>query len=82
MLLHLIDVSGEVESDPVDRFKIITSELKKYSRDLAKRPQIVVATKSDAAEPERLQSLKRFAKGKKLPFVAISAVTAMAFPIF
>lgn len=80
ILLHLVDVSGEMESGPVERFKIISAELKKYSRDLAKKPQIVVATKADAAEPDRLKSLKRFAKEKKLPMVVISAVTGDGLP--
>jgi GTP-binding protein len=80
ILLHLVDVSGEMESGPVERFKIISAELKKYSRDLAGKPQIVVATKVDAADSARLQSLRAFAKGKKLPFVAISAVTGDGLP--
>ena len=36
---------------------------------------IVVASKIDAANPEKLKKLKAMAKRKKLPFYEISAVT-------
>ena len=36
---------------------------------------ILVASKMDAANPEKLAKLRRFAKRKKLPFYEISSVT-------
>lgn len=75
VLLHLVDVSGEQEEEPVERMRTIQNELKSYGRGLADKPQILVATKLDAALPERLQKLKRYASRRKVPFAAISAVT-------
>ena len=40
-----------------------------------RKPTIVVATKIDVANPDKLAKLKRYAKRKKLDFYAISAVT-------
>ena len=42
---------------------------------LAGKPMIVVATKIDAANPEKLKKLTAHVKRRKLEFHAISAVT-------
>jgi len=76
LILHLVDVSSFSGRDPVDDYETINRELGKYDKNLASRPQIVVATKLDALdEPERLESLKERAKEDRKPFHAISAVT-------
>ena len=82
VIVHLVDVSdssaaagGNDRPDPVEDFKVITDELKSFDPDLVKKPTIVVATKIDAANPEKLKKLTAMAKRKRLPFYAISAVT-------
>jgi GTPase len=76
LLLHLIDVSSMSGRDPVSDYEIINRELANYSLDLAKRPQIVVATKIDVLEePEKLDRLKQRAIRDDRIFTAISAVT-------
>ena len=75
-ILHLVDVSSLSERDPVEDYKIINRELAAYNEDLAHRPQIVVATKTDSLDdPERLEHLKKQAKKDRKPFFAISSVT-------
>ncbi|MFZ1699543.1 MAG: GTPase ObgE [Pyrinomonadaceae bacterium] len=75
-ILHLVDVSSLSGRDPVSDYEIINRELANYDPEIAKRPQIVVATKIDALdEPERLESIKKRAKKDKKEFFAISAVT-------
>jgi GTP-binding protein len=76
LLAHLVDVSdASGRPDPVQDYEIITNELASFGEGLESKPTIVVASKVDAANPEKLTKLKRFAKRKKLPFYAISAVT-------
>jgi GTP-binding protein len=76
LLLHLVDVSSLSERDPVEDYEIINRELENYNPELAKRPQIVVATKLDALdEPEKLEKLREKAKEDDKPFFEISAVT-------
>jgi len=76
LLLHLVDVSSASGRDPVEDYETINSELAKYDKDLAKRPQIVVATKIDAIDDEeRLENLKRRAKEDRRSFLQISSVT-------
>ena len=47
LLVHLVDVSGSEGRDPVADFDAINDELKNYSPELARRPQIVVGNKTD-----------------------------------
>ena len=55
VLVHLLDVSGLTDRDPLDDFDVINRELALASPALAAKPQIVVANKLDLAETrERL----------------------------
>ncbi len=76
LLAHLVDVSdASGRPDPVEDFKVITKELANFGESLDSKPTLVVATKIDAVNQDKLAKLKRFAKRKKLDFYAISAVT-------
>ena len=76
LLVHIVDVSdGSGRPDPVEDYKTIEGELKSFGHGLDEKPRVVVASKIDAANPEKLKKLQAMARRKKLPFYAISAVT-------
>ena len=81
LLVHIVDVSdASGRPDPVADFKVINEELASFESNigghpLAGKPMIVVATKIDAANPEKLKKLSAHVKRRKLEFHAISAVT-------
>ena len=81
LLAHLVDVSdASGRPDPVEDFKIINNELASFDnkageRTLGEKPMIVVATKIDSANPDKLKKLAAHAKRRKLAFYAVSAVT-------
>jgi GTP-binding protein len=78
ILVHLVDVSDAGgRPDPVEDFKVIQGELKSFGHGLDEKPMIVIASKADVANPEKLKKLKAMAKRKKLPFYEISAVTGL-----
>ena len=78
ILVHLVDVSDAGgRPDPVEDFKVIMGELKSFGHGLDEKPMIVIASKADVANPEKLKKLQAMAKRKKLPFYAISAVTGL-----
>jgi len=78
LLLHLVDVSEASGRDPRRDFDVILAELASYSEELARKPMFVVATKLDVLQDRRrLESLRRKASRKGLPFFAISAVTGL-----
>lgn len=61
LLLHVVDISCTEGRDPVEDVKTINTELEKYSPELAKRPQIIVANKSDVLD-ESVVDTKAFEK--------------------
>ncbi len=76
LLLHFINVSGEEGRNPIEDYKIINKELKKYSEKLSKRKQIIVATKVDSMQNnEGYKELEKLAKKEKLEIYKISSVT-------
>lgn len=78
LLAHLVDVSdGSGRPDPVEDFKVIVKELESFGHGLTDKPMIVIASKADVANPEKLKKLKAMAKRKKLDFYEISAVTGL-----
>lgn len=71
-LLHIVDGT---EENPVQNYKIINEELKKYSEKLANLYQVVAINKIDSIEAGRLDELTgEFAKLGVTPYL-ISAVT-------
>jgi GTP-binding protein len=76
LLVHLVDVSNASgRSDPAKDYEIITQELKNFGGGLDSKPTIVVASKIDAVNEDKLAKLKRYCKRKKLDLYAISAAT-------
>lgn len=76
LLAHIVDVSdGSGRPDAVEDYKVIEAELKSFGHGLDEKPRVVVASKCDVANPDKLKKLAAMAKRRKLPFYAISAVT-------
>ena len=77
LLVHIVDVSGSEERDPVDDFEKINEELRQYSPDLAARPMIVAANKADLLSPDsdNLDRLKAHVEAQGYEFYVISAAT-------
>lgn len=73
LLLHLVDVSKMSDGSPVDNLKILNKELELYSPGLIKKPQVIVATKIDIADKNKLDSLAAYCKNNGSDFFAISA---------
>jgi GTP-binding protein len=77
LLLHLVDVSGIEGRDPIDDFNKVNNELKQYNDDLIKKPQLVVATKTDALTDISVYTkFKTAAQEMGYKVCAISSVTS------
>jgi GTPase len=78
ILVHLVDVSdASGRPDPAEDFRVILAELESFGHGLDEKPMIVVASKADVANPQKLKKLETLAKRRKLPFYAISAVSGL-----
>jgi GTPase len=75
VLVHLVDMS-DTGRDPIHDFESLMEELASFDEGLAKRPMILVASKMDVAQdPERVESLRKLAAERELPFFEISSAT-------
>ncbi|PIP19404.1 MAG: GTPase ObgE [Candidatus Omnitrophica bacterium CG08_land_8_20_14_0_20_41_16] len=72
ILIHLVDISGFEGRDPIADYKAINSELKNYSKEVAKKPQIIALNKMDLEGAK--ENLKRFKKLIKKTVYPISAL--------
>ncbi len=77
LMVHIVDVSGSEDRDPVEDFEKINAELAGYSEELAARPMLVVANKCDLLAPEsdNLERLRAYVTGRGYEFFEISAAT-------
>ena len=76
LLAHLVDVSdASGRPDPVHDYQAIANELHEFGAGLETKPVIVLASKLDVANPAKLKQLRSYARKRRLPFYAISAVT-------
>ena len=77
LLIHVVDVSGSEDRDPVADFDAICEELGNYSVDLSNRPMIVAANKCDLLMPgsDNLQRLREHVEAAGCEFYEISAGT-------
>ena len=76
LLVHLVDISdASGRTDPVRDVEVINQELASFGAGLDQKPMIMVASKIDVANKEKLAKLKRYCKKKNLELFPISAVT-------
>jgi GTP-binding protein len=76
LLAHMVDVSDDSgRPDPVKDVEVITNELKSFGGKLDEKPTILVASKIDVANKEKLVKLRKYAKKYGMDLYPISAVT-------
>lgn len=76
LLIHLLDASQIDADDPLRDWRTVNRELALFDRELAKKPQIVVANKIDLPEGrEKAQRLARKLPREFKPLYMISAAT-------
>ncbi len=76
MLVHLVDVSDSSGRPDVTKdVDVILGELSSFGAHLEEKPMIMVASKIDVVNKDKLAALKRYCKKHKLKLYEISAVT-------
>ena len=74
ILVHVVDISGSEDRNPIDDFNLINNEIYSYDEALKKLPMIVVANKMDM--PNADENLKAFQKkfGKKYTIIPMTTI--------
>ena len=76
LLVHLVDVSDSSgRPDVVKDVEVILGELASFGAHLEEKPMIMVASKIDVANKDKVVALKKYCKNHKLKLYEISAVT-------
>ena len=76
LLVHVVDVSdASGRPDPSKDVDVIMNELESFGSGLEEKPMILVASKMDAVNKDKLAKLKRYCKKKNYELFPISAVT-------
>ena len=74
--IHIVDISGFTDRDPLRDFDVINEELRAFNSDLAKNPQVVVLNKIDVVgDRGRIDELKKHFMDQNHEVYTISAVT-------
>lgn len=62
MMIHVVDAAGTEGRDPVEDIYKINEELKAYNPEIAARPQVIAANKTDVIYPEGEDPVERLKK--------------------
>jgi GTP-binding protein len=89
VLVHLVDLQPIDGSDPVEAYRVVRRELEAYGRDLAGRPEVLVASKTDLHAPGGeipsegpwREALSRLAAAADRGVIPISAATGAGVPV-
>lgn len=74
LLVHVIDVSLP-EEEVLDNWQTVMAELRHYNQNLALRPQVIAANKTDIPGSDTKVALLKQHLGKSYPVFPVSAVT-------
>ena len=78
MMIHVVDAAGSEGRDPVEDIYKINAELEAYNPEIAKRPQVIAANKTDliyTEDEDPVAVLKKEFEPKGIPVFPISGVT-------
>lgn len=78
LMIHVVDAAGTEGRDPVDDIYKINEELKAYNPEIAERPQVIAANKTDliySEDEDSVQRLKDEFEPKGIKVFPISGVS-------
>lgn len=78
MMIHVVDAAGSEGRDPIDDIYKINQELEAYNPEIAARPQVIAANKTDliyAEDENPVDRLKKEFEPKGIKVFPISGVT-------
>lgn len=77
VILHVIDISGFEGRDPVEDYRVIREEMRRYAKSLLEKPEIVVANKVDLVRDredliEKIEILRKISGTEVLTTSAVT----------
>ena len=78
MMIHVVDAASTEGRDPIDDIYKINAELKAYNEDIAKRPQVIAANKTDAIYSEDEDPVERIRKEFEPQGIKVFAISGVS----
>lgn len=80
VIIHIVDAAGTEGRDPIEDIYSINKELEAYNPEIAKRPQVIAANKTDAiyvaeGEENPVDRIRKEFEKQGIPVYAMSAVS-------
>ena len=78
MMIHVVDAASSEGRDPIDDIYKINAELEAYNPEIAKRPQVIAANKTDliyAADEDPVEKIRAEFEPQGIKVFAISGVS-------
>lgn len=78
MMIHVVDAASSEGRDPIDDIYKINAELEAYNEDIAKRPQVIAANKTDliyVEDEDPVEKIRAEFEPKGIKVFAISGVS-------
>lgn len=79
VMIHVVDAASTEGRDPVEDIRVINQELRAYDEELAKRPQVIAANKTDLLYEEEgqeaIQRIRDAFEPEGIPVFPISGAT-------
>lgn len=76
LFLHLVDLSGMQQGDPLENFRIINQELARHNPEMMEKTQFVVLSKLDVTEVrEQIDEVRPFFEKQGYRIFPLSAIT-------
>ena len=79
VIIHIVDAASTEGRDPIEDIYAINKELEAYNPDIARRPQVIAANKTDMIydkdEENPVQKIKEEFEPKGIPVYPISAIS-------
>ena len=83
LLVHVVDISGSENRNPLEDFEKINFELQKYDENLISKCRIVIGNKSDLLDdPSLIENLKERVEKEGMVFYETSALTNQGLDTF
>lgn len=79
LLVHLVEPMPVDQTDPVENWQSIRNELTQYNASLGERPEVLVVTKCELPDAQKVADQLAEASGKEV--LQISAVTGAGLPV-
>lgn len=80
VIIHIVDAAGTEGRDPVADIYAINKELETYNAEIAKRPQVIAANKTDMifTEGEEISSIERLKKEFEPKGIRVYPISAIS----